>query len=88
MNYTNLITAAVLAAIVILCIRLFRKSGKFFRSLFLSAASGIGGIIAVNLISTLTAVSVPLTPVTALFSASTGLSGVISLVLWQVIFSR
>lgn len=87
MDYKNYLLIAVMALIILFCLQLYKKSGKFFRSLFLSAVSGTGGLFAVNLLSTVTSVSIPVTPVTAVFSCFSGLSGVISLVVWQVIFS-
>lgn len=87
MNYTDFIVIAVIVLVAVISLRLFKKSGSFFRALFLSAASGIGGILAVNLLAPFTQVLIPVTPVTVFFSSFTGLSGVISLVLWQVIFS-
>ncbi|MBR3817245.1 MAG: pro-sigmaK processing inhibitor BofA family protein [Clostridia bacterium] len=87
MNYSDLLLIAAGICLSAVCLFLFRKSGRFFASLFLSAVSGIGGIIAVNLLSDFTSVAVPVNPVSLAFGGMTGLSGVISLVLWQIIFT-
>ena len=85
MNYTDLFFIAVGILLIAVCLFVFRKSKRFFSSLFLSAVSGLGGLLAVNLISSLTAVAIPLNSVSVIFSCLTGLSGVISLILWQII---
>ena len=87
MNYTDLLLIASGICLAAVCLFLFRKSGRFFSSLFLSAVSGLGGIFAVNLLSGLTSVSIPVNPLSLVFSGMTGLSGVISLVVWQIIFT-
>lgn len=87
MNYTDLFLIIAGIFLIVVSLFLFRKSGRFFASLFLSAVSGIGGILAVNLMSSFTCVSIPVNPLSLAFSGMTGLSGVISLVLWQIIFT-
>ena len=84
MDYAVLILSATGIVTALLCLYLFRKSGRFFASLFLSAVSGIGGMLAVNLLGTVTGVTIPFNGISAAFSSLTGLSGVIFLVLWQI----
>lgn len=87
MNYSDLFLVTAGVCLILSGLFLFRKSGRFFASFFLSAVSGIGGILAVNLLSSFTSVSIPVNPISLAFGSMTGLSGVISLVLWQIIFT-
>ena len=63
---------------VIICLL---KSGHFLKYLTLSAISGIGALFAVNLLTSLTGVSIALNYITLGVSALFGISGVIALVL-------
>ncbi len=78
-----LVSLFSIAAIAVLWI--FRKSGHFFKSLFLSAVSGIGGLCFVNIIAPLTGVSLGANPFTLTFSALSGLSGVIAMLFARLI---
>ena len=57
------------------------KSGHFLRYLLLSAISGIGSLFAVNLLSSVTGVSIALNYITLGVSSVFGISGVIGLLL-------
>ena len=57
------------------------KSGHFIRYLLLSVTSGIGSLFAVNLLSSLTGVSIALNYITLGVSSVFGISGVIGLLL-------
>lgn len=57
------------------------KSGHFIRYLLLSAISGIGSLFAVNLLSSVTGVSIALNYITLSVSSVFGISGVIGLLL-------
>lgn len=78
-----LIVICVIAAIIVLWI--FKKSEHFWKSLFLSAVSGVGGLFMVNLLSNMTGVSLAVNPFTVGFSALSGLSGVIALLVCNLI---
>ena len=78
-NLTALTTVLIIGALaVIMCLV---KSGHFIRYLFLSAISGIGALFAVNLLTSLTGVSIALNYITLGISTIFGISGVIALVL-------
>ena len=57
------------------------KSRHFIRYLTLSAISGIGALLAVNLLTSITGVSIALNYITLAVSSIFGISGVIALVL-------
>ncbi|MBQ8503041.1 MAG: pro-sigmaK processing inhibitor BofA family protein [Clostridia bacterium] len=78
-----IIAVCVVAAIIVLWI--FKKSEHFYKSLFLSAVSGVGGLFFVNIISALTGVSLAVNPFTIGFSALSGLSGVIALLVCNLL---
>lgn len=78
-NITALIIAAAFGALIVLLTLI--KSGHFIRYLMLSAISGIGALFAVNLLTSLTGVSIALNYITLAVSSLFGISGVIALVL-------
>ena len=78
-NITPLIIALAFGALIVILTLI--KSGHFVRYLFLSAVSGIGALFAVNLLTSLTGVSIALNYITLGVSAIFGISGVIALVL-------
>jgi hypothetical protein len=65
----------------------FQKS-EFFRSLFLSAASGIGSLFAVNIASAVTGVSLAVNLFTLLVSGIGGVPGTVFLLLCDVILNK
>ena len=78
-NLTALTITLILGTVaVIICLL---KSGHFIKYLFLSALSGIGALFAVNLLTSITGVSIALNYITLGISAVFGISGVIALVL-------
>lgn len=81
MTTSEIFILALLIISFFLILRKMIKSGHFFRCLFLSAVSGIGGLFFVNIISPFTGVSLGANPFTLAFSALTGLSGTISLLI-------
>lgn len=78
-NITALIIAAAFGALIVLLTLI--KSRYFIRYLMLSAISGIGALFAVNLLTSLTGVSIALNYITLTVSSLFGISGVIALVL-------
>ena len=78
-NITPLILASVFSAVIVLLTLI--KSGHFLRYLILSAISGIGALFAVNLLTSITGVSIALNYITLAVSSIFGISGVIALVL-------
>ena len=78
-NITPLILTLAFGAVVVVITLL--KSGHFVRYLILSALSGIGALFAVNLLTSLTGVTIALNYITLAISGIFGISGVIALVL-------
>ena len=78
-NITPLIFALAFGAVIVLLTLI--KSGHFIRYLLLSAISGIGALFAVNLLTSVTGVSIALNYITLAVSGIFGISGVIALVL-------
>lgn len=78
-NITPLIFALGFSAIVVTVVLI--KSGRPIRYLLLSAISGIGALFAVNLLSSVTGVSIALNYITLGISSLFGISGVIGLLL-------
>lgn len=76
----TVLTAVLLLGALAVAVCLI-KSGHFIRYLFLSAVSGIGALFAVNLLTSVTGVSIALNYITLGVSAVFGISGVIALVL-------
>ena len=73
--------AAAFMSTLIVCF----KSRHFFSSIFLTAVSGTGALVAVNLLSSVTGVSIALNYITVSVSAFMGMPGVIALVVSQLI---
>lgn len=73
----------LVAAFVAVVVTAF-KTKHFFTCLFLSAVSGIGSLFAVNILSALTQVSLAVNYLTLSVSAFLGSSGVIALLLSQL----
>ena len=78
-NITPLILVLALVSVVVMLTLI--KSGHFIRYLTLSAISGIGALFAVNLLTSITGISIALNYITLCISALFGISGVIALVL-------
>ena len=78
-NVTVLISALILSAIIILAVSL--KSKKFFKSVTLSALSGLSGLFAVHVLSWFTPLTLPVNLFTASVSALSGIPGVIGLLI-------
>lgn len=76
---TPIIIALAISAVIVLITLI--KSGHFIRYLLLSAISGIGSLFAVNLLSSVTGVSIALNYITLAVSSVFGISGVIGLIL-------
>ena len=77
-NITPLVLTFALGAFIVLATLI--KSGHLVRYLILSAISGIGALFAVNLLTSITGVSIALNYITLAVSALFGISGVIALV--------
>ena len=76
---TAMIIALAVSALIILVALI--KSGHFLGYIILTALSGIGSLFAVNLLSSLTGVSIALNYITLSVSSVFGISGVIGLLL-------
>ena len=61
------------------------KTKHFFSSVFLSAVSGIGSLLAVNMLQEITGVSIALNYITTTAGAILGLPGVTAMVISQII---
>ena len=76
-------TLLVVFALIIFTVSL--KTGKPVRSLLLSALSGDGSLFAINIVSSLTGVSLSVNTATLLVSAIGGIPGTVFLLLCDVI---
>lgn len=85
MNSSEILFLALLIPSAFVILKKMVKSGHFFRCIFLSAVSGIGGLFFVNIISPFTGVSLGANPYTLSFSAVTGLSGTIALLILRLL---
>ena len=74
----GMLTAVLFASLIIILTVSF-ESKHFFKSIFLSAFSGLGGLFAVHVLSWFTPLSLPVNLFTALVSAVGGIPGVIGL---------
>ena len=81
--YIGLLAAAIILSLIIILTVSF-KSKHFFKSLFLTAFSGLAGLFAVYVISQFTALSLPVNLFTASVSALGGIPGVIVLLITSV----
>lgn len=81
MSFNVSILAAALFASLIIILTVSFKSKHFFKSVFLSAFSGLGGLFAVHVLSWFTVLSLPVNLFTAVVSAVGGLPGVIALLI-------
>ncbi|MBE6785275.1 MAG: hypothetical protein E7538_03420 [Ruminococcaceae bacterium] len=81
--YIGLLAAVLVASLIIILTASF-KSKHFFKSLFLSAFSGLGGLFAVHVLSWFTPLSLPVNLFTACVSAAGGIPGVIALLITAV----
>ena len=78
-NSATLIAALAASLIIILTVSL--KSKHFFKSVFLSAFSGLSALFAVHVISWFTGLSLSVNLFTAAVSAVGGIPGVIALLI-------
>lgn len=81
-DLTLLFAALILSLIIILTVSY--KSKCFFKSVFLTAFSGLGGLFAVHVISWFTPLSLPVNLFTVCVSSVGGLPGVIALLISAV----
>lgn len=81
--YIGLLASALVISVIIILTVSF-KSKHFFKSAFLSAFSGLGGLFAVHIISWFTPLSLPVNLFTACVSAVGGIPGVIALLVTAV----
>ncbi len=75
--------AALITSLIIILTVSF-KSKHFFKSVFLSAFSGLGSLFAVHVLSWFTSLSLPVNLFTAIVSAVGGIPGVIALLVTSV----
>ena len=78
-NITPLVFALVVGVLIVIITLI--KSGRPIRYLLLSSISGIGSLFAVNLLTSVTGVSIALNYITLTVSSLFGISGVIGLLL-------
>lgn len=69
--------AAIIAGVCVIV--LSYKTGHFFKSIFLTAISGIGSLFAVNILTSLTGVSIAVNYITLALSGIFGIPGTIML---------
>lgn len=72
---------AVLALSFIIILTASIKSKHFFKSVFLTAFSGVGGLFALRLVSELVGLTLPVNAFTLAVSSLSGIPGVIGLLL-------
>ena len=77
---------AVFAVYTLIFLGLCVKSGKFFKTILLFAASGVGCMVLVALVSPLTGVKIPFNLWTVGTSAVLGIPGVIGLLFMNLFF--
>lgn len=81
MNFSiGLIAVAIILSVIIILIASF-KSKHFFKSVFLTAVSGLSGLSAVYVLSWFTELSLPVNLFTASVSALGGIPAVIALLI-------
>lgn len=73
------------AVVCVFCLIAMIKSGHFFKSLSVSAISGIGSLFAVNLLSGITGFGISVNWFTVIFSAFSGICGSIALLISNVL---
>ena len=81
-----IIGALVVCALTVLIY--MKKSGRFIKSLFVSAVQGFAALLAVNAAGTMTGVTLPLNALTLGSSAVFGTPGVIMNLIAQIILLR
>ena len=81
-----IIGALVVCALTVLIY--MKKSGRFIKSLFVSAVQGFAALLAVNAAGTMTGVTLPLNAITLGSSAVFGTPGVIMNLIAQIILLR
>lgn len=74
---------SLIASFAIVTVTAF-KTKRFFTCIFLSAVSGIGSLFAVNILSAISGVSIAVNYLTLSVSAFLGSSGVVALLLSQL----
>lgn len=81
--YPAMLVASLFISLIIILIASY-KSKQFFKSLFLSAFSGLGALFAVHVLSWFTPLSLPVNLFTASVSAVGGIPAVIGLLITAV----
>lgn len=81
MSFVKGVFIAVFAVSVIIILTASVKSKHFFKSVFLSAFSGVGGLFALQLVSEFTQLTLPVNAFTLAVSSVSGIPGVIGLLL-------
>ena len=81
-----IIGALVVCALTVLIY--MKKSGRFIKSLFVSAVQGFAALLAVNAAGTMTGVTLPLNAITLGSSAVFGTPGVIMNLIAQIVLLR
>ena len=81
-----IIGALVVCALTVLIY--MKKSGRFIKSLLVSAVQGFAALLAVNAAGTMTGVTLPLNAITLGISAVFGTPGVIMNLIAQIILLR
>ena len=83
---TFIIICLIISALI--TISVFVKSHHFFRCLFLSSLSGIGSLFAVNVLSSMTGISLGINWITLSVSAFGGIPSVIAMLAARYIMLR
>lgn len=83
---TVTLSVVAVAATLIIAVAMV-KTGHIFKALFTSVALGIIALFAVNVISAFTGVSIGVNAVSVFVSAVGGISGVVTLLVMNTLFS-
>ncbi len=74
-----------IALFSVLILLICKKTKHFFKNFFLSCLSGVGSLFLVNLLTDITAVSIPVNYISLAVGAFMGIPGVIGLVVSQIL---
>lgn len=86
MQFIKVFCIILLVVYAVVLLYFCYKSGKFLKTLLLSAVSGIAAMAVVNLLSRFTGVSLPVNPYTAVSSGVLGIPGVLGLLTVRLFF--
>lgn len=81
MDFVNILFISAFAFSLIIILTVSFKSKHFFKSILITAFSGIGALFALHLLSQFTAITLPVNIFTVTVSSLSGIPGVIALLL-------